>query len=111
MNCLLLELIGFRRVNLFDVNYNVDMDDLNSEGLCEGLVNKKLKIGIGVEIECNIFRRDIFGFRFREEENLIKKNLVVMERIVFFLDLNDGKEEDIVMVDNNLRVLGDDKNK
>ncbi|CDY53750.1 BnaAnng12780D [Brassica napus] len=87
---------GPRRVNSSDVNHNVDMDDLNSEGLCEGPANKKLKTGTGVETECNIFRRD---------------TSVATERIVFPLDLNDGKEEDTVMVDNNPRALGDDKNK
>uniref|UniRef100_M4DY10 Zinc finger PHD-type domain-containing protein n=1 Tax=Brassica campestris TaxID=3711 RepID=M4DY10_BRACM len=102
---------GPRRVNSSDVNHNVDMDDLNSEGLCEGPANKKLKTGTGVETECNIFRRDTSGPRPREEENVIKKNPVATERIVFPLDLNDGKEEDTVMVDNNPRALGDDKNK
>ncbi|KAF3529313.1 hypothetical protein DY000_02044011 [Brassica cretica] len=83
---------GPRRVNSSDMNQKVDMDDLNSEGLCEGPANKKLKTGTGVETKCNIFRRD------------------ATERIVFPLDLNDGKEDDTEMVDDNPRALGNDGN-
>ncbi|KAG2318283.1 hypothetical protein Bca52824_021405 [Brassica carinata] len=42
---------------------------------------------------------------------MIKKNPHPTERVVFPLDLNDGKEDDDEMVDNNPRALGNDKNK
>ncbi|CAN6926970.1 unnamed protein product [Brassica oleracea] len=84
---------GPPRVNSSDMNQKVDMDDLNGVGLCEEPANKKLKTGTGVETKCNIFRRD------------------ATERIVFPLDLNDGKEDDTEMVDDNPRALGNDGNK
>ncbi|KAG2318282.1 hypothetical protein Bca52824_021404 [Brassica carinata] len=52
---------GPRRVNSSDMR--VEMDSMNSEGLCEGPANKKLKTGTGVETECNIFRRDTSASR------------------------------------------------
>ncbi|CAN7075891.1 unnamed protein product [Brassica oleracea var. botrytis] len=84
---------GTRRVNSSGMNQKVDMDDLNGVGLCEEPANKKLKTGTGVETKCNIFRRD------------------ATERIVFPLDLNDGKEDDTEMVDDNPGALGNDGNK
>ncbi|CAH8331816.1 unnamed protein product [Eruca vesicaria subsp. sativa] len=103
---------GPRRVNSSDMNQKVNMDDLNGVELCEGPANKKLKTSTGVETECNIFRRDTSGGpRPREEENVIKKNTDATERIVFPLDLNDGKEDDVEMVENNPRAQGNDKNK
>lgn len=111
MNLLLLTLTGPRRVNSSDVNQNVNMDDLTGVGLCEGPANKKLKTGTGVETKCNIFRRDTPGPHPREEETMIKKTPDAAERIVFPLDLNDGKEDDDEMVDDNPRALGNDSSK
>lgn len=102
---------GPRRVNSSDVNQNVNMDDLTGVGLCEGPANKKLKTGTGVETKCNIFRRDTPGPHPREEETMIKKTPDAAERIVFPLDLNDGKEDDDEMVDDNPRALGNDSSK
>ncbi|KAF8096890.1 hypothetical protein N665_0299s0050 [Sinapis alba] len=101
---------GPRRVNLSDMNQEVEMDDLNSEGPA----HKKLKTGTGVETECSIFRRDTSASRKCPgpcEETMIKKNPDAIERIVFPLDFNDGKGGDDEVVDNNPRTLGNEKNK
>ncbi|KAJ0244584.1 Uncharacterized protein HA466_0191990 [Hirschfeldia incana] len=103
---------GPRRVNSSDMNQKMDMDDLNGVGLCEGPANKKLKTDTGVETEFSIFRRDTCASSGpREEETMIKKNPDATERIVFPLDLNDGKEDDDEMVDINPRALDNDRNK
>lgn len=119
-NRLFLVLTWPRTVNSSDMNLKMDLDDLNKEGLCEGPVNKKLKTVTVVETECSIFRRDTSGNESAsrksgaapyEEEKIIKKNPDATERIVYPLDLNDGKEDDNEMVDNNPRPLGNDNNK
>lgn len=80
-------------------------------------MHKKLKT---VETECSIFRRDTSGNESAtrksdaapyEEEKISKKNPDATERIVFPLDLNDGKEDDNEMVDSTFRPLGNDNNK
>ncbi|CAN8260603.1 unnamed protein product [Cochlearia groenlandica] len=88
------KITGAKRVNSSDMNRKVDMGDLSDEGLCEGPVNKKLKTGTGVETVCSISRM---------KEHMIKKNPNATERFVFPLDLNDGKEDDDEMVDNERR--------
>lgn len=111
-----MKLTGPRTINSSDMNQKKDLDDQYNEGLCEGPVSKKLKTGTGVETECSFPKRDASasrksGARPCEEEKMIKKNPAASERIVFPLDLNDGKVDDDEMVDNNPRPLGDDKNK
>ncbi|XP_010502787.1 PREDICTED: uncharacterized protein LOC104779880 isoform X2 [Camelina sativa] len=101
---------GPRTVNSSDLKQKVDLDNLNKERLCDGPLNKKLKTVTGVESGCSIFRRDTFGNEFasrkscagpcEEEKKIIKKNPDATERIVFPLELNDGKEDDDEMTDN-----------
>uniref|UniRef100_A0A1J3DZ53 Lysine-specific demethylase 5B n=1 Tax=Noccaea caerulescens TaxID=107243 RepID=A0A1J3DZ53_NOCCA len=91
---------GIRAVNFSEMNQEVGLDD---ERLCEGPVNKKLKTGTGIETECSISRRDTSASRYSgagEEK----------KRIVFPLDLNEGKDDDDEMVDNNPRPQGNDNN-
>ncbi|VVA96265.1 unnamed protein product [Arabis nemorensis] len=100
-------------VNASVMNQKMDLDDQYNEGLCEGPVNKMLKTGTRVETECSIPRRDAsasrkYGTHPCEEEEMIKKNPT---RIVFPLDLNDGKVDDDEMVDDNPIPLGNDNNK
>lgn len=120
-NRLFLGLTGPRTVNFSDMNQKVDLDDLNKETLCEGPLNKKLKTVTGVKTGCSFFMRDTSGNESasrkscagpcEEEKEIIKKSPDATEWIAFPLDLNDGKEEDVEMVDNNPRALGNDNNK
>ncbi|XP_023641528.1 uncharacterized protein LOC17892999 isoform X2 [Capsella rubella] len=107
--------------NLEDEKTPVDLDDLNKGRLCDGPSNKKLKTVTGVETGCSFFRRDTFGNESasrkscagpcEEKKKIIKKNPDATERIEFPLDLNDGKEDDDEVIDNNPRALGNDNNK
>lgn len=91
---------GIRAVNFSEMNQKVGLDD---ERLCEGPVNKKLKTGTGVETECSISRRDTSASRYSGAGPGEEK-----KRIVFPLDLNEGKDDDDEMVDNNPRPQGND---
>ncbi|CAA7038526.1 unnamed protein product [Microthlaspi erraticum] len=97
---------GTRTENFSKMNQKVGLDDLDNERLCEGPVKKKLKTGTGVETECSISNKDTSASRYSGAGSCEEK-----KRIVFPLDLNDGKEDDDEMEDNIPNPQGNDNNK